>query len=72
MSLEDLVPQDHILRVIDQSIDFSFIYDLVKELSHLMQEILRPVSIRSPYSKSFFSSTFLALEACVRPSKKLK
>ena len=30
MSLEDLVPQDHILRVIDQSIDFSFIYDLVK------------------------------------------
>ena len=25
LSLEDLVPQDHILRVIDQSMDFSFI-----------------------------------------------
>ena len=32
LSLEDLVPQDHILRVIDQSMDFSFIYDLVKDL----------------------------------------
>ena len=32
ISLEDLVPQEHILREIDQSIDFSFIYDLVKGL----------------------------------------
>ncbi|MGL9808510.1 hypothetical protein IGK14_003073 [Enterococcus sp. DIV0970a] len=30
-SLEDLVPQDHLLRQIDQCIDFSFIYELVKE-----------------------------------------
>ena len=32
MSLEDLVPQDHMLRDIDQEIDFSFTYDLVKDL----------------------------------------
>lgn len=30
--VEDLVPQNHILRAIDAAIDFSFIYDLVKEL----------------------------------------
>ena len=30
-SLEDLVPQDHLLRQIDQCIDFSFIYELIKE-----------------------------------------
>ncbi len=30
-SLEDLVPQDHLLLQIDQCIDFSFIYELVKE-----------------------------------------
>ena len=28
-SLEDLVPQDHLLRHIDQYVDFDFIYDLV-------------------------------------------
>lgn len=32
LSLEDLVPQDHLLRAIDKAIDFSFIYDLVKDL----------------------------------------
>ena len=30
-SMDDLVPQDHILRLIDRSMDFSFIYDLVEE-----------------------------------------
>ena len=30
VSLEDLVPQDHILRDIDRAIDFSFIYEEVK------------------------------------------
>jgi transposase len=30
--IEDLVPHDHILRDIDQAIDFSFIYDLVRDL----------------------------------------
>lgn len=32
ISIEDLVPQDHILRDIDAAIDFDFIYDLVEDL----------------------------------------
>ena len=30
-SLEDLVPQDYLLRQIEEAIDFSFIYDLVAD-----------------------------------------
>ncbi|HEY8530009.1 MAG TPA: transposase, partial [Paenibacillaceae bacterium] len=32
VSLEELVPEDHLVRKIDQAIDFSFIYDLVEDL----------------------------------------
>ena len=31
VSLDQLVPEDHILRKIDRSVDFSFIYDLVED-----------------------------------------
>ena len=31
VSIDELVPQDHLLRIIDKAIDWSFIYDLVKE-----------------------------------------
>ena len=31
VSMDDLVPQDHMLRLIDKAIDWSFIYDLVEE-----------------------------------------
>ena len=31
ISLDQLVPEDHILRKIDRYIDFSFIYDLVED-----------------------------------------
>lgn len=31
ISLDQLVPEDHVLRKIDRYIDFSFIYDLVEE-----------------------------------------
>lgn len=31
VSLDMLVPEDHLLRKIDEHIDFSFIYDLVEE-----------------------------------------
>ncbi len=30
--IDDLVPQDHLLRKIDKHIDFTFIYDLVEDL----------------------------------------
>ena len=29
--IDELVPQDHLLRIIDKAIDWSFVYDLVKE-----------------------------------------
>jgi transposase len=32
VTLDELVPQDHLVRKIDAAIDFSFIYDLVKDL----------------------------------------
>jgi transposase len=32
VSLDELVPEDHLVRKIDQAIDFSFIYDLVEDL----------------------------------------
>ena len=32
ITLDDLVPADHILRLIDDAIDFSFIYDEVEGL----------------------------------------
>ncbi len=31
VSIDELVPQDHLLRIIDKAIDWSFIYDLVKD-----------------------------------------
>ena len=30
-SMDDLVPQDHLLRLIDKAIDWRFIYDLVED-----------------------------------------
>lgn len=29
--MDDLVPKDHLLRVIDKAIDWNFIYDLVQD-----------------------------------------
>ena len=29
--MDDMVPKDHLLRLIDNAIDWSFIYDLVEE-----------------------------------------
>ena len=31
ISLDQLVPEDHLLRKIDKYVDFSFIYDLVED-----------------------------------------
>jgi len=32
ISIEELVPEDHLLRAVEESIDFNFIYDEVKRL----------------------------------------
>ena len=31
LCMDDMVPQDHLLRIIDKAIDWNFIYDLVVE-----------------------------------------
>ena len=31
VSMDDLVPKDHLLRLIDKAIDWSFIYNLVED-----------------------------------------
>ncbi len=33
-SIDDLVPQDHLLRLIDKAIDWKFIYDLVRDKAY--------------------------------------
>ncbi|MGL4547050.1 transposase, partial [Eubacterium aggregans] len=38
--MDDLVPQDHILRLVDATIDFDFIYDLVED--RYSQDVGRP------------------------------
>lgn len=44
ISLDDLVPQDHLLRKIDRVIDFTFIYELVKDLySDVGKESIDPI-----------------------------
>lgn len=44
ISLEDLVPKDHLLRKIDQLFDFNFIYEEVEELySPIGKESIDPV-----------------------------
>lgn len=40
LSLDELVPEDHLLRQIDETIDFSFIYDKVE--TTYSQETGRP------------------------------
>ena len=32
LCMDDMVPQDHLLRIIDKAIDWNFIYDLVVEV----------------------------------------
>lgn len=44
VSLENLVPKDHLVRKLDAAMDFSFIYDLVKDLYKLFgRESIDPV-----------------------------
>ena len=36
--MDDMVPQNHMLRLIDKAIDWDFIYDLVEENTALIME----------------------------------
>ena len=43
ITLDDLVPKDHLVRKIDAAIDFAFIYELVEDL----YQLVRPVGYRA-------------------------
>ncbi|VTS40048.1 ISSag8, transposase [Streptococcus pseudoporcinus] len=68
-SLDELVPEYYLLRQIEQAIDFSFIYDLVKDsyCPHNGRPSLDPVLLVSP---SF--NVYLAFAPCVKLLKRLK
>ncbi|EPU43568.1 hypothetical protein SAG0181_09795 [Streptococcus agalactiae LDS 628] len=69
-SLDELVPKDHLLRQIDEAIDFSFIYDLVKDsyCADNGRPSLDPVMlVKIPMIQ--FS---LAFVPCVKPSRTLR
>ena len=40
LCMDDMVPQDHLLRIIDKAIDWNFIYDLVVENIHRIMVVL--------------------------------
>ena len=66
--LEDLVPKDHILREIDRAIDFSFIYDEVKDM-YSDYEGGRP---GITFIRLCLYNIFLAYAVCVKLLKKSK
>ncbi len=47
VNMDDLVPQDHMLRLIDKAIDWSFIYDLVEDKysSNMGRPSMDPVTL---------------------------
>ncbi len=45
-SMDDMVPQNHMLRLIDKAINWNFIYDLVEEENTVWIMVV-PVWIRS-------------------------
>ena len=55
--IDDLVPKDHLLRLIDRAIDWTFIYDLVPHFSTFGKTIL--VDLKIPTYSSRFSSMSL-------------
>lgn len=70
VTLDELVPQDHLVRKIDVAIDFSFIYDLVKDL--YSENKGRPSIDPVVLIKIPLISTYLGFTPCDKPSKKLK
>ena len=71
ISIDDLVPQDHILRKIDTAIDFDFIYDEVEGMYSDFnggRPGIDPVSLFKIVMVQYLS----AYAPCGRLSKKLK
>ncbi len=65
LCMDEMVPKDHLLRIIDKAIDWTFIYDLVKDkYSHdTGRPSMDPVTLIKKYL-SF--SICMESRACVR------
>jgi len=48
ISIEELVPEDHLLRAVEESIDFNFIYDEVKLIKLLLLQSLYGYPVYAP------------------------
>lgn len=57
VTIDELVPSDHLLRKIDKKIDFGFIHDLVKDL--YCADNGRPALDQPSYSSCFFLVIYL-------------
>ena len=69
LTIDQLVPQDHLVRKLEAAIDFSFIYPLVENLySAKGRPSIDPVVL----FKMTFIQYVLVYGPCVKPSKKLK
>ena len=68
LCMDDMVPQDHLLRIIDKAIDWNFIYDLVVEKysPDNGRPSMDPVMlIKIPLIQYLYGS-----KACGRPARK--
>ena len=62
--IDDMVPQDHLLRIIDKAIDWNFIYDLVEDKYCSDNDVQAWIQLCSSRFLSF--SISMVLKACVR------
>lgn len=65
VSVEGLVPQDHLLRKIDSAVDFTHIYDFVEDLYCADNAV--PVWIRLSCLKCYLSSISMGSLLCGVP-----
>ena len=63
--MDDMVPQDYLLRIIDKVIDWNFIYDLVQD-KYPHDNMDDQAWIRLCLLKSLLSSIFMVSEVCAR------
>ena len=69
-SMDSMVPQDHMLRLIDKAINWNFIYDLVED--KYCQNNGRPSMDPVMLVKIPFINIFMESKVCVRRSERLK
>ena len=56
VNLEDIIPQNHFLRILDKHFDWDFVYDEVEKLySKLGRKSIDPVVLIKIYIKIFIS-----------------